>query len=243
LDFFFFVVEIAHSIDRSAEIAIKALAAAGDEEAHQRLKRLEMDPKRAQKKLNSYSAVISRNLTNAVVAFYQRYFSEIIQEVALKKPEVLRSSQAIRADEILQFTKHRDVVAFLVDKKLNELAYGGLRQTEVFFQDHLGVKLFLTDLERDLLTVFNELRNINQHNGAVINRLFLSRVRPVEGFNFSVGKRYHVDLDHLLTLTDNVIRVTARLDDTLCQKFSLKRKTLRVWLQPKRTAAPSGAGD
>ena len=80
-----------------------------------------------------------------------------------KKPELLRSREQIKTEDVLQFTSRRDLVDFLVNRKLNELSYGGLRGIEEFMDQRLNVVLVDNDDERSRLSIAIELRNIYTH--------------------------------------------------------------------------------
>src|SRR5262249_47047970 len=143
--------------------------------------------------------------------------------------EILRSSERVTTEEILQFQKMKDIRSFLADRKISELSYGGLRMTQDFIHDRLGVSLFERAEEEQLLTAFVELRNIHTHNRGIINRLFLNRVgrSKHKDFNFKIGELYHVNFPEFIRLTNNCIIVARRLDDAIAKKFKLKRVSFR----------------
>jgi hypothetical protein len=236
IDNFYFLVRVVGHMDRARVIAAKALAGGAEGEERVALEKSAADPEKALRELKKYSRVQSRNLTNAAVNGFQRYFSEIIQAAALKKPEVLKSNETIRIEEVLRFNRYKDLVSFIIDRKINDLSYGGLKGMETYFRERLGIEMFTDEQQRSLLTVFIELRNINVHNGSIINDLFLSRVGKVEGFNFIKGKAYYVDLDELMLLGDNAMRTALRIDEAVASKFKLQRRAHKSWTaksQPK----------
>ncbi len=83
---------------------------------------------------------------------------------------------------------------------------------------------------------FAEVRNINVHNGGVINDIFASRVGAVEGFAYVKGKTFHVDMDALVTLSENAMRVAMHIDATVSAKFGLLRKAHRSWKRSRKVA-------
>lgn len=105
---------------------------------------------------------------------------------------------------------------------------------EKYFYDRLGIRMFPDNRQRDLLRLFVEVRNINVHNGGVVNDLFSSRVGFVEGFNYVKDKTFHIDLDALVTLSENAMRVAMHIDATVGAKFGLLRKTHRSWKRPQQ---------
>jgi hypothetical protein len=164
---FTFLVSLTARADLVRVSASKALLPGAKPEDVESLQKSANDPDAALRQLMRSSSVQSRNLTNATVNGLQHYFSEVVQAAALKRPEILRSSETLRVDEILRFNRYKDLVTFLIDKKINELSYGGIKGIETYFRDRLGIEMFATDRSRALLTTFVEIRNINVHTEAL----------------------------------------------------------------------------
>lgn len=226
---FFFVTDIVGRVDSNRVIAAKALLpVAKNAEERERLESTLKSPDETLKALNKHSSVMSMNLTNGVVSAFQRYFSSIVQAAALKQPFLLASAQ-VKVDDVLRFSRHRDLVSFIVDRKVNELAYGGLIDLEKFFNDRLGVQMFESGDERELLRLFIEARNINVHNGGIVNDIFLSRAGSVDGFEYERGKRFHIDFDALVALAGNAMKVAMHIDAAVAAKFRIQRKADLKW--------------
>lgn len=233
IDYFFFVIRLVTNTDEGRVRASRALLIAEpDDEKRARHEASAADPDATLRELQRHSTVQSRNLTNGIVNAFQRYFSSIIQAAAQKRPELLTSSQTVRVDDILKFTRHRDLVAFIIDRKINDLSYGGMTEMEKYFGDRLGVRMFQNDRERDLLRLFVEVRNINVHNGGIVNDLFAGRVGTVEGLPYAKAKAFHVDMDALVMLSANAMRVALNIDLVVSRKFGLQRRTHSVWRKP-----------
>jgi hypothetical protein len=92
--------------------------------------------------------------------------------------------------------------------------------------------MFATDTARVLLTAFVEIRNVNVHNGGIVNELFLSKVGKIDGFEFARGRQFHVDMDKLILLSDNAIRTALGIDQAVATKFGLQRKAHKLWSSP-----------
>lgn len=235
LDFFFFVVRLVGQADDTRRALSSALLTT-EKDPKKRL-RYEKDiarPDLVLDQLTRHSTVQSRNLTNGIVNAFQRYFSAIINLVAIKRPEVISSSQSIKIEDILRFKKFKDLAAFIIDRKINELSYGGLADMEKYFNDRLGVRMFSDDSQREMLRLFVEVRNINVHNGGIVNDIFISRVGNVNGFTYAKGDSFHIDFEALVTLSENAMRVAMQIDAIVATKFRLLRKAHRSWKRPKR---------
>jgi hypothetical protein len=237
LDYFFFVIKLVANADEARAVASKALLKLEtDPDKRANYEASVANPDATLKQLQKHSTILSRNLTNGIVNAFQRYFSSIINSAALRRPEIISSSQMIRIDEVLRFTRHKDLVAFIIDRKINDLSYGGLSEMEKYFDDRLGVQMFHDDRQRNLLRLFVEVRNINVHNGGIVNDLFASRVGTVEGFLYTKSKAFHVDMDALVTLSENAMRVALHIDSIVGAKFGLQRKAHRNWQESKKAS-------
>jgi len=221
VDLFMFTVSTAARMDELQAIAAHALAE--EEERQKDVK--EFNKGAVSKRVREFSHQLSRNLVTSMANNFNCYLSEILQEVMLKKHAVLRSNENVTIAEVLQFTKMADVRSLLVDRKVTELSYGGLRQVRAFISDRLGVEMFETEDQERLLTVFLELRNIHTHNRGVINQLFLNRAgkHQHKDFNFRKGELYHVSFDEFVVLSRNAIDVALGLDQKIADKFNIKR--------------------
>lgn len=216
--------------DESRRVAAKALAGAGGSDLdRERYEKVLEDPEPVLRALKKHSTVVSQNLTNGIVNSFQRYFSSIIQTAAKKRPEMLSSSQHVKLDDVLKFSRHKDLISFIIDRKINELSYGGLNDMERYFDDRLGVPMFNEDKERKLLRLFFEIRNINVHNGGIVNDIFSGRVGDVPGFSYKIGKNFHVDFDSLSILSMNAMKVAEGIDRAVSAKFKIRCKTCNSW--------------
>ena len=227
---FFFITSVVGCVDSNRVIAAEALLpGAKNDEDRKQLQASLSNSDATLKALQKHANVMSMNLTNGVVSAFQRYFSSIVQAAALKQLFLLASAQQVRVDDVLRFSRHRDLVSFIVDRKVNELAYGGLVDLEKFFNDRLGVRMFESGGERELLRLFIEARNINVHNGGVVNDIFLSRVGSVDSFQYVRGKRFHIDFDSLVALTVNAMKVAMHIDAAVAVKFRIRGKADLKW--------------
>lgn len=235
LDYFFFIVGLVSRADLNRVTAAEALlktARSIDERA--RYEKILSEKGSVLKELKKHSTVQSQNLTNGTVSAFQRYFSGIIQMAALKIPLILSSKQTVMLEDIVKFSKHTDLIAFLVDRKVNELAYGGLQEMEKYFDERLGVQMFRDERDRSLLRLFVEIRNINVHNGGIVNSTFINRVGKIDGYKYAIGKRFHVDFENLVALSENAMKVAMTIDGVVAEKFRLRQKSHRNWIaKPK----------
>jgi hypothetical protein len=219
---FLFTIMMAKQIDMTRNIAARALDFVKKDDS-------EYQHDDAFKTVQKYGPFLSRNLVIGMANNFFSYVSEVLQIVLQRKPEVLRSSERLTNEEVLQFSRIKELVAFMADKKVNELAYGGLKGVEVYVKDRLGVSMFDNDDERVKLTILAELRNIHTHNRGIVNEIFLKRVgrQNHDNFDFKLDQPTHASFDQFVLLSRNAIEVALRLDRNLAAKFRIKRGQYR----------------
>ncbi|MCO5065450.1 MAG: hypothetical protein M9924_13700 [Rhizobiaceae bacterium] len=240
---FMFAVQLAARADETrigaSKALIKGLDPASPEFAEYQ-KAID-NPDAVQKRLGRFSSLNARNLVTGTADSFLWYLSNIIQDCIKKRPELLRSSETIKIDDLMQFRTKSDLVEYLIDRKVNDLSYGGLRKMEQYFQERLGVDLFLDSNTRDMLNLFIEVRNIYVHNRGFVSTIFLQRVDNTCGLEPKLGERLHIDFDWYARFQGAAVTSAISVDSTLAMKFGLKRKRLSNWGRRKQDQRPSGS--
>lgn len=237
--FFFFTIHLATSADEVRTIASKALATTEDAPEYvEHRERIKSNPSPVFDELKKFGRIQSQYLVLRCSNSFLLFYSEIIQGAIVRRPELLKSKQTIRWDELLGFSRFHDIVHYLIDKKVNELSYAGLGQMEEFMFDRLGIAGVITQEQRNLTAILVEIRNIYTHNRGIVNGIFLSRLKDHMGFDFAEGKYFQVDYDEFVRLIGNSLEVTYAIDEAIARKFGLKRKRYAVWKGSNARAAP-----
>jgi hypothetical protein len=100
------------------------------------------------------------------------YFKDVLSEVILKRPEILKSSDAEKLDFILGFNSMEDLKIALAEKKTEELFYKGIDKIEEFYTNKLGITLFKTKSDKKDFTIAIKQRNLIVHNRGRITKEF-----------------------------------------------------------------------
>lgn len=229
-DFFFFNLHLSQTIDKQRATAIKALAHVGDQESLRRVDELERNPEPAFSKLQKFGSFQSENMCIRVVDNFICFLSETIQSCMMKRPQMLCSSEMIKVEDVIKFQNRRELLSFLIDRKLNELTYGGIKELENFLKERTGFSLTATDEEKAFLTTSIELRNIYTHNRGVVNDIFIKRLKGVKhDFTFVKGQRFHADFDIIAMSANCLLNIGKRLDGMAASKFRIRTKTYGTW--------------
>lgn len=230
VDLFYFTLHLAHRADNASLTVSKALISfATSEEEKQRLQENIDNPEKAVKKLHDFSSLSSKNLTVNIVDSFLWFVSATIQGAMRKRPEMVKSGESVKIEDIFEFSNKRDLIDYLIDRKVNSLSYGGMSKVEKFINESMGVAIFPDEEARELMQIFVEVRNIQIHNRGIVNRVFLGRVPQHAKFKFIEGKRAHMDFDKLVDLTRVCVKSAIDLDTKICEKFGIKQKRYSTW--------------
>lgn len=225
-----FSISLSAQVDRSRFMAARALAVNGSPEDKERFGRIERDPQPAFRRLVSFSEYQSETIIIRIVDNFMSYLSEILQLCMLKRPEILRSNEQIRTEDVLRFTHRSELLDFLINRKLNELTYGGIRGIEEFLNQRLAIPLTSDDQMRHYLSITIELRNIYTHNRGVVNELFVSRISGIEhDYKFVIGDRFHADYDQIVIFSSNLFKIVQFLDKRVAEKFKIRKRKFGTW--------------
>lgn len=233
IDLFLFLVRLADRADRSSVIAAQALVKYGSEEERERHQKIIDNPTAVFDKLKEFSYLNSKNLTVKIVDGFLWYLSTILQEAMKRRPQMVKSKEKIEIETIFDFKNRRELINFLIDRKINSLSYGSVSGLEEFIQTTLGVELFSDERARQLVQVFIEVRNIQIHNRGIVNRIFMKRVREQDEFKFKEGNVVYLDVDELITLSGICVETAVNLDEIISNKFGVQ--TRRISTRRKKT--------
>lgn len=231
VDAFFYFIYLAGYADSTSLTAAEALSI-GDKSGKYTalLGAMKKNPTPHFEKLKGYYWYSSRNLTNAVVDAYLCFLSSTIKAALKKRPDAVKSREQVRIDELLDHRSRREMVDYLIDRKVNSLAYSGIRGVEEYISSTLGVDMLPTSECRDEVLLFNEIRNISVHNRGYVNHIFMGRIPCRWSGEFEVGRRFHANFDRFCALSRATIDSALFLDLQISKKFGIRRKQYGTWL-------------
>lgn len=145
---------------------------------------------------------------------------------------MLKSNEMVKIEDVMRFTDYDSLTTWLVEKKINDLMYSGIRGIEDFLRERTGLKIADSDKERCLLSICIELRNIYTHNRGHVNEIFLKRLpKNKHDFLFEEGKYFHTGFDDLTALSNNTLVLAVRLDERISKKYKIPRKRYSSWIK------------
>lgn len=229
-EFFLFGVNLASAMDRQAMIAAEALAHSGSDKDAERLQKQKENADAALKKLTSFANYSSEDMSIRLVDNFLCYLTDIIKACAVAKPEMLRSNEMVKVEDILKCKNYDEVLNVLVERKINELSYGGIVGMGDFLLSRTGLSLWSNQAEKALLNAAVEIRNIYTHNRGIVNDTTMRRMSKDElPFEFVINKRFHADFENITLIANNLFQIAFRLDNAASEKFGLERFEMQHW--------------
>lgn len=145
------------------------------------------------------------------------YLSELLREIFRSKPEILRSGDQERLDFVLQFETMEEFIEALVERKVERLAFLGIRDLNEFFKERLGFALGSKEQLQNIHEAV-EIRNIIVHNRGVISPTFKRRLPSFKG---CVGEPVNVDYEMSKRYCHSLEEIVRDLDRVASLKFGL----------------------
>jgi hypothetical protein len=170
--------------------------------------------------LKPYTSIILDVVFCRTVDNYLAYLSELLALIFEAQPNTLRSNEQVTVDFILEHSDFEDLLNGLIEKKVMELSFKGMRDLAKYLDSRLKFALFKND--DDLLTAVKiiEDRNILIHNRGIINRRYLKHC-PQTSLNLGETIRLEPGavLKDLLFLQNNALWI----DGQAGEKFQIPR--------------------
>ena len=224
-DFLHFVLHMALHLDRTAEVATKALAdvARSPEEAEgllaewrSRAKALDMIRRHRQFLVE---VLLTRHVDN-----YLSFLGALLAEIFVARPETLRSNEKVEVEWVLGHGSIPSLIQGLAERKVDALAYASFSTLREHMKDRYGLTV-CEDSELPAYVRAIELRNLAVHNRCIVNRRFLERTAGREqlGAHLVLGVK---SLDEAAAL---MLLSALRLDREARQHLGLAAHRFNPW--------------
>jgi hypothetical protein len=156
---------------------------------------------------------------------YECYLVDVIAGIHQTTPNILRSSDVVTVEFVLDFDNIDDLRAALVERKIMELGYGGFIELDKWCLDRLKIPLTEDETHKRTLIEIIETRNLIVHNRSKINARYQSKVK---GSTFAIGDTRPVSFLYLWDAIYEICRSAFKFDETVAQKYPLIRQQLTI---------------
>lgn len=180
----------------------------------------ELDPKQEKEflEINHYEQILTTMMYVKTVDNFENYFKEILAEIVISEPRVLKSKETEQLDFILSFDNYESLINAIVEKKIEALFYQNIEAIQKFFKERIGVEIFKEKPEEVNLLI--KQRNLAVHNRSKISKDF---VRQFPNQNFVEDMYLSFTFDYVQKLAPALYKLINGLDYEFEAKFKLKQ--------------------
>ena len=171
--------------------------------------------------LRKYRQLILQMMLTRGVDNFLSFISELLALVFRTRPETLRTGEHVRVDFVLEHASMEDLIDRLVERRVEQLSFAGMRSLQADLKKTLGFELLQSeeDVERAVRLV--ESRNLIVHSRGVVNRRYESRV-AAEG-DSQLGRSLKLWAEQVFMDLGFLAGTVASIDERACSKWKLDR--------------------
>lgn len=166
--------------------------------------------------INYYETTLSTMMYVKTIDNFENYFKEILSEIVISDPHVLKSKDTEQLDFILSFNDYQSLINAIADKKIEVLFYQSIGGIQKFFKDRIGVEIFKEKSEQINLLV--KQRNLAVHNRSKISKDF---IRQFPNENFTENMYLNFTFDYVQQVVPALYKIINELDYEFSKKFTL----------------------
>ena len=141
-----------------------------------------------------HDSLIAEMFAARQVDNFLTYIVQLLTIVFAARPDLLRSQEQVRVDFVLSHPDRDSLVQALIERRVDRLAYLGMRDLEEDLQQRLGFALFRTPEDRETAVNLIEIRNVIVHNRGIVSKIAANRCPRLAP---DVGKRLSLTLDKM----------------------------------------------
>lgn len=157
-----------------------------------------------------YEIILARHIENYLV-----YLSSILNEIFIKRPETLKSSEKVEVETILSHSSLEGLIQSIAERKVNELSYKSIEDLNKYFTDKFNINIANPD-EISIIIDAIETRNISVHNRCIVNKRYFSKTGKEDFEIGTLRKLSSEDLETFAkTIKNSVIGIDKRAVESL----------------------------
>ena len=215
-----FVIMNAISLDQTAEQVDKALSLLVVDPQ----KKAELTSKKSQRKtsvdgLKKIRQILMELILVRHIENFLSYVSSILFEIFITKPEVMKSSEKIEIDKVLEHRSMDTLVKSIAENKVDSLAYSSFYKLSEYISSKLGLDL-CDEEDMNTISKYIEVRNISVHNRCLVNDRYLGRTKDL---TYKIGDTRVVTLIDVQVLLPRLQSVAVSFDKNVIEKFQVKK--------------------
>lgn len=175
--------------------------------------------------LSSIDQFILQNIFCKTVDNYLCYLSELLYLIFQTKPNMLKSSDEIPIEIILQYPTMEDLISHIAEAKVHNLAYKSIKDLVSYLSKQFTFDLFTSTENSEKMSLINQYRNLIIHNRGIVNRKFLASI-PKNAKVYKIGDKIEIKHDVVFGYIEFLTKSVFDIDKRSTKKFHLSTQTL-----------------
>jgi hypothetical protein len=171
-----------------------------------------------QAELRDHRSLLVEVVICRVADNFLSFVSDLLAMIYQFQPEMLKSSEQERIDFVLQFESMEELRVALAEKRVERLAYLGLKDLADYLSSKMGFELFPNKPELERAALIVEYRNLFVHNRGVISSTSARRFKEMREH---IGKRVAVPPEYVREFRQFLENSVIDIDIRASKKFSL----------------------
>lgn len=151
-----------------------------------------------------------------LVTIFEGYLGDIIQEILLAHPDILKSGKQLTAEEVLTLGGRKEMVAYLAEKEVEELQHSPFQKVVKYFDDKFNINLNASIVSPEQITEILATRNIHIHNRGVVNQRFR---KLVKGSPLRLGAYKRITREYLMDSISSIETLVRFIDTEARTKY------------------------
>lgn len=172
---------------------------------------------------SSHRQLVNEIMLSRAVETFDLYLQRILVSIFLSKPEILKSEGKIEISTVIDIKNSEDLIAYIAERKINELSYKSLDDLSKYIKNTTGIDLFENEETHDTILMASEIRNLIAHNDCKANERFLKKTKETkEEIEISDNGKIIISDEWMRTASYTLDGAVFRFDELAAEKFSLK---------------------
>lgn len=160
-------------------------------------------------------------LFTGVIEAFESYVSDLLREIYLAKPAMLKSAEKVAVDTVLKHRSMKSLIQSLASRKTIELAYLSFLERHTEISRQTGFHLIQDEKLRQAISKCILVRNTLVHARGIVDERTAKSLGDVN----LVGATFTIDHESALDLATMVSAVTQDIDTRAVAKFALERSS------------------
>jgi len=160
-----------------------------------------------------------------LVTIFEGYLVDIVREILLAHPDVLKSGRQLTAETVLDLGGQKQIVSYLAEREVEELLYRGFPDVVNYFDKKFNINVNASGVSAGEMVEILATRNIHVHNRGMVNRRYLESVRDSR---LKVGAYKSITREYLKDSINSIRTLVQFIDTEVQRKYFANQDTKKT---------------